>query len=86
MTRADLRGHVTQSYGVREAEFDRLFEEFAAFFDVTLEEFIRRRHQEMQRTGARNAAIYAALREEARQMRFAVRRLSERQVRRIIYG
>lgn len=86
MNRSDLKSHIVDNYGITPESFERLFEEFAAYFDVTVEEFVRRRHLEMQKAGARNESIYAALMEEAREMRFAVRGLSERQVRRLIYG
>ena len=86
MERADLRLHVTQNFGIEPAAFERLFEAFAAYFDVSLEEFVRRRHLELQKAGARNETIYAALLAEARDMRFAERGLTERRIRRLIYG
>jgi hypothetical protein len=86
MERADLRLHVAQTFGVEPAAFDRLYEAFAAYFDVSLEEYVRRRHLELQKAGARNEAIYAALLAEARDMRFAERGLTERRIRRLIYG
>jgi hypothetical protein len=86
MNRADLQNHVTQSYGIRAEEFVRLYEAFAAYFDVTLEEHVRRRHLELQKTGMRNPDIYAALLEEVPDMRFAARGVTERKIRRLIYG
>ena len=86
MKRSELQDHISQTYGIPAAQFDRLYEEFAAFFDVTLEEFTRRRHLEMQKDGKRNDQIYAAILQETREMRFAVRDVSERQIRRLVYG
>ena len=86
MNRADLQDHVTQSFGIRSEEFARLYEAFAAYFDVTLEEFVRRRHLDLQKAGNRNPDIYAALRQEVLDMRFAARNVTERQIRRLIYG
>jgi hypothetical protein len=86
MNRSDLQNHVTQTYGVPAQEFARLYEAFAAFFDVTLEEFVLRRHIELQKAGKRNPQIYAALAQEVPDMRFAAREVTERQIRRLIYG
>ena len=86
MNRADLQNHVTQTYGIRTEEFPRLYEAFAAFFDVTLEEYVGRRHLELQKAGMRNQDIYAALLREVTDMRFAERDVTERQIRRLIYG
>jgi hypothetical protein len=86
MKRSDLQTHVAQTYGIPSAAFNRLYEEFAAFYDVTLEEFVRRRHLEMQKAGKRNREIYLALLREVRAMRFSVRDVSERQIRRLVYG
>ena len=64
----------------------RLLAEVLAFYDETPEAFIRRRHREMQQAGFANAAIYRALLAELPARRFAAAPLSERQIRRAIYG
>jgi hypothetical protein len=86
MNRSDLQNHVTQTYGIPASEFARLYEAFAAFFDVTLEEFVQRRHIELQKAGRRNPQIYSLLLQEVQDMRFAARDVTERQIRRLIYG
>jgi hypothetical protein len=53
---------------------------------VEQREWIRRRHAELQRQGLRNAEIYGRIQEEARRILVQPRPLSERQIRRIIYG
>jgi hypothetical protein len=86
MKRSDLQSHLTLTFGISGSEFDRLYEEFAAFFDVTLEAFVQRRHLELHKAGKRNDEIYSILLQEIGTMRFSVRDVSERQIRRLVYG
>ncbi len=48
--------------------------------------FVCRRHKELQRHGLSNRAIYEALQNEMPERRFSSEPLSERQIRRLIYG
>jgi len=64
----------------------RLLDEVLAFYAETPDAFIRRRHRELQLAGFANAAIYRTLLDELPTRRFAVAPLSERQIRRTIYG
>jgi hypothetical protein len=82
----DLKRHLKDTYGVAEDDFERLMEEFRAFFGSTLEEFVRSRHLQLQKQGKRNPEIYRQIIEEASETRFAEKDLSERRVRRLIYG
>jgi hypothetical protein len=69
-----------------EREARHLVGEVVAFLDETVEQFARRRHQDLQRQGIGNADIYRAIAVEVGQRRFAAPPLSERQIRRLIYG
>ncbi|HUI68964.1 MAG TPA: hypothetical protein VL354_00500 [Spirochaetia bacterium] len=82
----ELKRHLTETYGISESDFQHFQEEFLAFYDQTLEEFVCRRHQELQKTGMKNAEIFRRIQREAAGRRFAVRELSERQIRRLVYG
>ena len=64
----------------------RLLSEMLAFYDETPDDFIRRRHREMQLAGFANAAIYRTLQHELPTRRFAAGARTERQIRRAIYG
>ena len=86
MDRSEFKRHVAATYGVPEQSFDNLWDEFLACFSMTLEEFVATRHLVHQRAGRRNAEIYGLILEETQGMRFAAPPLTERQIRRIIYG
>jgi len=64
----------------------RLLAEVLAFYDETPDDFIRRRHRELQLAGFANSAIYRLLLQELPTRRFAAGSRSERQIRRAIYG
>lgn len=81
-----LLQHVQDSTGLDPAEAIRLVQDVLAFHDETVEAWVRRRHAELRTYGARNDAIFARLREELRTTVVAAPDLSERQLRRIIYG
>jgi hypothetical protein len=86
MQRSDFKSHLMATYGVSDGDFERLHEEFLAYFGQTVEEFVSRRHQELQKAGRKNDEIYRLIQAEAAARRFAVKDLSERQIRRIVYG
>lgn len=82
----DLLDHLVRSTSLSRAEAGRVIAEVVAYFDEPLERFVRRRHGELQATGLANPAIFDRIRSELRLWRVAAPELSERQVRRIIYG
>lgn len=82
----ELIGRLTRISRLSPQEATHLVDEVLAFLDEPLEEFVRRRHRELQREGSSNPKIFAQVAAEAGQRRFRVRGLSERQVRRMIYG
>ena len=77
---------IAQTYSLNPDLVRRLEEEFRALSSQTLEEFVTRRHGELQRQGLRNEAIYRQLQAESELRRYRSPALSLRQVRRIIYG
>ncbi|WP_435771594.1 hypothetical protein [Nocardioides sp. SYSU DS0651] len=81
-----LLEHVRTSTGLSAQEAERLVEDVLAFHDETVAQYVRRRHAELKTYGARNAEIFARLREELRHRVVAAPDLSERQIRRLIYG
>ncbi len=82
----EFKNHITDTFNISEHDFERLLEEFLGHFASTLEEFVRRRHLELQREGKKNEEIYRVIREETAGRRFSSRPPSLRRVRRIIYG
>jgi hypothetical protein len=86
MTRSEFKRHIVGNYDISETTFDRMLEETAAYFGMTLEEYVRSRHLQLQRSGRKNDEIYRLIIDETRDMRFAVKGLTERRIRRLIYG
>lgn len=72
--------------GVSRGQAARLVDEVLAYFSETPEEFVRRRHRELQAEGVGNAVSFGAIATELAQRRVAAPKLSERQIRRVIYG
>ena len=81
-----LLDHLIHAGGLRRSEARRIVEEVIGFYDETPEAFVVRRHRELQAEGMRNRAIYTKVAAELEGWRFRVPRLSERQIRRIVYG
>ena len=82
----DLITHLTRVTRLDEREARRVIDEVLSYFDESPQAYVARRHRELQRLGLGNAAIYRQLSEELGERRFAAPALSERQIRRLIYG
>ena len=82
----DLVRHVQLSTGLSPAEAARVVEDVLAFHREPVEDFVRRRHTELKTYGAKNAEIFAVLAAEVTGRLVAAPALSERQLRRIVYG
>ena len=78
--------HVVTSTGLDPAAARRLVEDVVSFHAEPVEDYVRRRHAHLRTYGARNEEIFARLAEEVAGRVFAAPPLSERQLRRIIYG
>ena len=81
-----LLSHVMAGTGLSEAEATRVIEDVVAFHHEPVETVVRRRHAELKTYGAKNAEIYARLRAELAERVVAAPDLTERQLRRMIYG
>ena len=64
----------------------QLVGEVLAYFDEPLDAFVKRRHGDLQRAGLANPVIFTQIVDELRWWRIAAPTLTDRQVRRIIYG
>jgi hypothetical protein len=78
--------HVAASAGLSAAEAARVVEDVVAFHGEPVEDYVRRRHAEMKTYGAKNPEIFARLADELGGRVVAAPALSERQLRRIVYG
>jgi hypothetical protein len=81
-----LVAHLGRTSGLPLGQLNRLVDDVLAFLDESAEEFVRRRHRELQQHGQPNSEIFARIGQEAAQRRFRAPLYSERQIRRIVYG
>lgn len=82
----ELVRHVVVSTGLGPETAARVIADVLAYFGETTEQFVRRRHAELHRRGHGNAAIWPMIAAELVERRVAAAALSERQLRRIVYG
>ena len=83
---AALVARIAASTGLSPAEAARVVEDVVAFHAEPVEDYVRRRHAQMKTYGARNDEIFARIAEELAGRVVAAPGLSERQLRRIVYG
>ncbi|WP_340538934.1 hypothetical protein [Nocardioides sp. GXZ039] len=82
----ELIAHLVASTGLSSAEAVRVVEDVLDFHAEPVEAYVRRRHHEMKTYGAKNPEIFARIAEELPRRVVAAPRLSERQLRRLVYG
>lgn len=82
----ELIRHLQVVTGLEEPLLRKLLEEVHAWYQEDLAGWVRRRHRELHRQGLGNREIYPRLRAESRSVLVRPKPLSERQVRRIVYG
>ena len=82
----DLIAYLGRSTGLSGAATARVLEEVLAFLDELPEEFVCRRHLELQREGCANPDIFERIADEMARHRFRAPRYTARQIRRMIYG
>ena len=81
-----LVSHVVATTSLTAAEAARVIEDVIAFHAQPLEAYVRERHAHLKAYGARNPEIFARIAEELTTRVVAAPELSERQLRRIVYG
>ena len=82
----DLLSHLERTTRLTRAEVTRVVGEVLEYFSEPLEQFVARRHNELQVEELKNPQIFAQIAEETARRRFAAPPLTERQIRRMIYG
>ena len=82
----DLARYLVASTGIPQPTAVRIIADVATYFNETIEEFVCRRHAELHRRQHKNDEIWPLIAAELGQRRFAAPALSERQLRRIVYG
>jgi hypothetical protein len=82
----DLVAYLVRSTRLSRSEALRLVDEMLAFLDDLPEDFVRRRHRELQNAGRPNSEIFARIAIELEGWRFRAPTYTPRQLRRMIYG
>jgi hypothetical protein len=77
--------HLSESTGLPAGVAARVVAEVAAYFMEGTEDYVRRRHRELQANGLKNDAIFARISGELSTRPVAPPTLSARQLRRIVY-
>lgn len=86
MPEQTLVDHVVATTGLTPAEATRVIGDVLAYHAESVEEFVRRRHAQLRTYGARNEEVFARIAQELTGRVVAAPQLSERQLRRMIYG
>lgn len=81
-----LVDHLERTTRLSHSEAVRVVAEVLEYFAEPLEGFVARRHAELQGEALKNAEIFERIAVELSQRRFAAPPLSERQIRRMVYG
>ncbi len=83
---ADLVARICRSTGLPPGVASRVIADVLAYFAESTQDYVRRRHRELQRRGFDNEAIFTLLVDELRERRVVAPLLSTRQLRRLVYG
>ncbi|MDH6626599.1 hypothetical protein M2271_004416 [Streptomyces sp. LBL] len=82
----ELVDHLTRSTPLNRGEALRVIQDVLAYFDEPTEEYVRRRHRELQAQGLVNAEIFERIAADLDYRAVAPPELTLRQLRRIVYG
>jgi hypothetical protein len=83
---SEVERRLVSVLGLSRAQAVRAVDEMLDSLGLEVDEFIARRHAELQAQGESNARIFERIAEELRALRFKAPELSARQIRRRIYG
>ena len=82
----DLVRHVADSTGLPESTATRLVADISDYFSETVDAYVRRRHSELKGDHRKNDEIWPLIEAELGVRRFGAPDLTERQLRRMVYG
>ena len=81
-----LVSHVVATTSLTPGEAAKVIDDVITFHAQSVEDYVRVRHAHLKTYGARNPEIFARIAEELSERVVAAPELSERQLRRIVYG
>ncbi|MBJ6638810.1 hypothetical protein ACWER6_18565 [Streptomyces sp. NPDC004009] len=82
----ELVDHLTRSTPLSRGEALRVVQDVLAYFDETTQDYVRRRHRELQAQGLTNTAIFDRIEADLKYRAVAPPELTLRQLRRMVYG
>ncbi|MDO0927589.1 hypothetical protein QQY24_20035 [Streptomyces sp. TG1A-8] len=82
----ELVDHLTRSTPLNRGEALRVVQDVLAYFDETTQDYVRRRHRELQAQGLTNAEIFERIEADLKYRAVAPPELTLRQLRRMVYG
>jgi hypothetical protein len=82
----ELVERIAASTDLSPQEAKRVIEDVLAWYREPLVDYVQRRHHQLRAHGSRNVEIYRTIGAELVTRLFAAPELSERQLRRMIYG
>nr|WP_203689129.1 hypothetical protein [Streptomyces sp. SID12488] len=77
---------MTRTTPLSRGEALRVIQDVLAYFDETTEDYVRRRHRELQGQGLVNATIFDRIEADLKYRAVAPPELTLRQLRRMVYG
>jgi len=83
---SDVQQRLQSLLGLSRTQATRAVAEVLDSLGLEVDEYIARRHGELQAQGESNSQIFERIAEELRLLRFKAPQLSARQIRRRIYG
>jgi hypothetical protein len=86
MSDPEVVRHITASTGLSPRDAARVVDDVLAFYAEPTEDFVRRRHAQLKEQGMRNPDIFPLVASELSARLVSAPPLSERQLRRIVYG
>lgn len=81
-----LISHLVRTTSMPSPLVRRVVAEVISYYSEPVDDFVRRRHGELRSSGLTNPDIFEALAKELEDRRFPAPPLSERQLRRVVYG
>lgn len=82
----ELVDHVATSTGLSPAVAARVVTDVVSYYHEPVDEFVKRRHAQLKSHGKRNPEIFAQINTELAPRVVSPPPLSDRQLRRIVYG
>jgi hypothetical protein len=82
----DIVERVALTTGLPRTVAARVVDDVLTFYRQPTEQYVRHRHTALQAEGKNNPEIFAVIADELRMRLVAAPELSERQLRRIVYG